>query len=63
MEEIEETICTTCGNVIDSKINYLELRWGDINHKKRAYFCGTDCMQYLLKEIRKKNDWRIRGNL
>jgi spore cortex formation protein SpoVR/YcgB (stage V sporulation) len=50
---IKDKTCATCGNAVNE--DCLVLIYGDprISIRKKAHFCGTDCMEYFInKNIR-----------
>jgi hypothetical protein len=52
--KIKDKMCGTCGNSVNE--DCLVLIYGDpcIGLRKKAHFCGTDCMEYFInKNIRK----------
>lgn len=55
IEEIEVKVCATCGNTINPYFmdDYV-LQFGRRDFKKRAFFCGLDCLNYFLKSLESK---------
>jgi hypothetical protein len=55
--KVRDKLCTSCGNNINE--DCLVLIYGDprISIRRKAHFCGTDCMEYFLNNnIRKKDN-------
>lgn len=45
-------ICATCGNKLNPYyIDDFKLIFGRRDFKKRAYFCGTDCLKHFLSTL------------
>jgi hypothetical protein len=45
-------LCSTCGTEIDSKSsNTSTLVFGPDDFKKKATFCGKDCLEYFIKSM------------
>ena len=58
-EKLHQTICKVCANELDpySTSNYT-LIFGPDDFKKKASFCGIDCLEHFLnnlKEIKKES--------
>jgi len=54
--KVKDKICSVCDNAVDE--NCMVLIYGDprIGIRRKAHFCGTDCMEYFMnKNIRNKN--------
>ncbi len=45
----EHKVCSVCGNALSDE--YLELIFGKLSFRRRAYFCGRDCLQYFLDSM------------
>ncbi|MGV8140807.1 MAG: hypothetical protein ACP5NW_00025 [Candidatus Woesearchaeota archaeon] len=57
--KIKDKTCGTCGNAVSE--DCLVLIYGDprISLRKKAHFCGTDCMEYFInKNIRKSKKFK-----
>ena len=55
--KVKDKTCSVCGNSVDE--DCLVLVYGDprTSIRRKAHFCGTDCMEYFVnKNIRKNND-------
>jgi hypothetical protein len=52
---IREKTCSTCGNSVDE--DCLVLIFGDpkIGVRKKAHFCGLDCLEYFINKNVKKD--------
>jgi len=49
---LKDKSCAVCGNIVDEEC--FVLTFGEPSIRKRAHFCGYDCMQYFIeKNIRK----------
>jgi len=57
--KIKNKSCSTCGNLVDE--NCLVLIFGDprTGIRKKAHFCGTDCMEYFVNKNIRKTDKNI----
>lgn len=45
--------CSTCSNELDAyNVNNYTILFGPDDFKKRASFCGMDCLQYFLEQIK-----------
>ena len=55
IEKDEIKVCATCGNTINPYFmdDYV-LRFGRHDFKKRAFFCGLDCLKYFLLQLESK---------
>ncbi len=58
LEEIEKEqvkLCATCGNTINPYFmdDYV-LTFGRRDFKKKAFFCGVDCLKYFLPQLESK---------
>jgi hypothetical protein len=52
-EKKHDLYCATCSNKIDpSSVNNFTLIFGPDDFRKKATFCGIDCLEYFLKEIK-----------
>ena len=55
--KVRDKACSVCGNSVSE--DCLVLIYGDprIELRRKAHFCGTDCMEYFMnKNIRKNKD-------
>ena len=49
-----EAVCSVCASDIDpSSVNSYTLIFGPDDFKKKATFCGVDCLQYFLEHLKK----------
>ena len=47
-----EKICATCSNTLNFyKTNNYTLIFGPDDFKKKASFCGLDCLEYFIKKL------------
>ncbi|MFH1398918.1 MAG: hypothetical protein ABIG95_02305 [Candidatus Woesearchaeota archaeon] len=52
IEAQELKLCATCGAVINPHFtDDFRLEFGRYDFKKRAYFCGLDCMRHFISEL------------
>ncbi|HIH31460.1 TPA: hypothetical protein HA235_02020 [Candidatus Woesearchaeota archaeon] len=52
--KVKDKVCVTCGNNV--KDDCFVLIFGEPAIRKKAHFCGTDCLQYFFnKKLRKKH--------
>jgi hypothetical protein len=52
-EKKHEQLCATCSAKIDpSSINTFTLIFGPEDFKKKATFCGHDCLEYFQNELK-----------
>jgi hypothetical protein len=50
---IKGKMCAVCGNTVDE--DCFVMIWGEPTIRKKAHFCGIDCMEYFIDtKIRKK---------
>ena len=47
---IGEKICPTCGRTLEEEPPYI-LVFGPSDFKKKAGFCGTDCLSFFVKKL------------
>jgi len=62
--KIKDKACTVCGNNVTE--DNLVLIYGDprIGIRRKAHFCGTDCMEYFVNNnIRKKVNTHIKKDI
>jgi hypothetical protein len=54
--KVRDKICPVCGNIV--KADCYVLMWGEPSVRKKAHFCGRDCLEYFLNniELRQKKD-------
>lgn len=55
--KVKDKTCSVCGNSVDE--DCIVVIYGDprIGIRRKAHFCGTDCMEYFMnKNIRNKNN-------
>ena len=55
IEKEQVKLCATCGNTINPYFmdDYV-LHFGRRDFKKRAFFCGLDCLKYFLLQLESK---------
>lgn len=62
--KIKGKACASCGNTVTE--DCFVLIYGDpkIGVRKKAHFCGSDCMEYFInKNIRKNENSKISSNI
>jgi hypothetical protein len=60
IEREEVKACATCGNPINPHyVDDYSLIFGRFDFKKRAYFCGLDCLSYFLEGLKEKEKSRL----
>ncbi len=60
LEELEQRICTVCGNGINPYyVNDFALHFGPRDFKKRAYFCALDCLEYFTTQLKRVNKKKL----
>jgi len=50
--KIKDKTCPVCGSIVQE--NCLVLIFGDPAMRKKAHFCGIDCMEYFMNNFIKK---------
>lgn len=50
--KVKDKSCPVCGNNV--KEDCFVLIWGEPSIRKKAHFCGTDCLNYFLKNFIQK---------
>ena len=62
IERDEVKVCATCGNTINPYFmdDYV-LMFGRRDFKKRAFFCGLDCLKYFLPQLESKEKKQSRA--
>lgn len=54
IEHAHRSCCATCGNTVQSEIvKKYSLVFGPDDFKKKASFCGVDCLQTFTKRLHK----------
>ena len=54
LETRGEHVCATCGKTINlEEDNAITLTFGPPDFKRRAYFCGIDCLEYFISELKR----------
>jgi len=51
--KIKGKTCPACGNTVED--DCFVLTWGEPTARKKAHFCGIDCLEYFLSTFIKKN--------
>lgn len=52
--KIKEKLCPICGNNVNE--DCFVLIWGEPSIRKKAHFCGFDCLEYFFQKKLKIND-------
>ena len=47
----DNKVCPTCGNKINEKVARYTLIFGPGDFKKKASFCGHDCLTFFIEKI------------
>ncbi|MEM2115744.1 MAG: hypothetical protein QXD62_01170 [Candidatus Woesearchaeota archaeon] len=65
IEKIEEAnkFCTVCGSPISETKEPFILIFGSRGLRKKAYFCGSDCLNYFLRNYSNWKDLRLHKKL
>ena len=59
-----EKICATCSNTLNFyKTNNYTLVFGPDDFKKKASFCGLDCLEYFINKMKDMESNQNEGNL
>jgi hypothetical protein len=60
--KVKDKICPVCGNMVQADCHVLI--WGEPSVRKKAHFCGGDCLQYFLNKdnLQKKKYHRTDKN-
>lgn len=62
IETKETKICGTCGEGIKPELaETYTLLFGPDSFKKKASFCGSDCLEYFFVKLRDLNGKRLRA--
>ncbi|MGM5484376.1 MAG: hypothetical protein ACQEP1_00710 [Nanobdellota archaeon] len=51
-EKEHEKVCSMCGNGIKPQENNYTIMFGPDDFKKKATFCGQDCMSYFMDKMK-----------
>jgi hypothetical protein len=64
IEKEDIKVCATCGTTINPHfMDDFMLVFGRYDFKKKAYFCGLDCLNYFVDKLNKKEkDSVLRDN-
>lgn len=58
--KLKDKVCPVCGSIVGEEC--FVLTWGEPTLRKKAHFCGSDCLGYyisnFIKKSRKKNPAR-----
>ena len=46
-------VCPVCGT--PTKEDHITISFGEPGLRKKASFCGEDCLEYFLRDMKKKN--------
>ncbi len=61
-----EKVCATCSNTLNFyKTNNYTLVFGPDDFKKKASFCGLDCLEYFIskmKDMKEKKEGNVSSN-
>ena len=67
IEELEKKhakICTTCSNTLDPyNSNNYTIIFGPDDFRKKASFCGLDCVEYFLIKLKQLKRNNVKSNL
>jgi hypothetical protein len=56
-EKAHDTSCANCFSELDpNRTNNFTLVFGPHDFRKKASFCGVDCLEYFLKELKKMKE-------
>jgi hypothetical protein len=50
--KIKDKICPVCGNTV--REDCFVLIFGEPSIRKKAYFCGIDCLEYFINTLKNK---------
>ena len=50
----EEKMCPTCGNQVDETMSPFTLVFGPPDFKKKASFCGLDCLSFFIEKLKEQ---------
>ncbi len=60
IEREEVKVCATCGTPINPHLmDDFSLTFGRYDFKKRAYFCGLDCLNYFVAGLNDKEKEKL----
>jgi hypothetical protein len=48
---VGEKNCPTCGNPVNENDSGYTLQFGPSDFRKKATFCGLDCLSYFIKKL------------
>jgi len=51
--KLKDKVCPVCGNIVED--DCFVLIWGEPTIRKKAHFCGIDCMDYFVHNFLGKN--------
>ncbi|MFH2020136.1 MAG: hypothetical protein ABIJ34_01910 [archaeon] len=51
-----EKVCPTCGNILTQESEKYTLMFGPPDFKKRASFCGVDCLTFFVEKMNSKTN-------
>jgi len=57
------SLCASCNKKIDSDKEEIYTLLFGVNIKKKASFCGTDCLNCFIDELRKDKEYQIRKDM
>ena len=52
---VDDKVCPTCENKINEKEAHYTLIFGPVDFKKKASFCGHDCLTFFIDKIKMQN--------
>jgi hypothetical protein len=50
--KLKDKVCPVCGNIVED--DCFVLTFGEPSIRKRAHFCGVDCLEYFVNKSIKK---------
>jgi hypothetical protein len=61
--KVRDKSCSVCGNSVNE--DCLVLMYGDprLGIRRKAHFCGTDCMEYFVNKNIRKNETGKKNNI
>ena len=56
--KIKDKTCPVCGNMVEE--DCFVLIWGEPSLRKKAHFCGSDCLEYFMQNFIKEKNKKIK---
>lgn len=53
LQTFDEKTCPTCGTIVPPDTSFV-LQFGRPDFRKEAHFCGIDCLDYFIHNLREK---------